>query len=345
MVSFRLRSDSENSARALGRRGVIRGLVLGLFALALCLAGNDPAQAQTSDKLAAPQSHSVLTRDGLRISFTYWASPLGDQAPVVLLLHMQNGNRLDWPSNFTLTLQKSGYAVIAPDLRGHGQSKGGAGSLIGASDLSASATTKSEKTVESEHFKPVDYQLMVTADLEAIKDDFIFKEHQEHRLNMNKMAIVGAEMGANIGAAFATLDWLKRPHPDARLIQDRTPRGQDVRALVLLSPQTSIPGMPITESIKTLKNPALNVAFLVGVGSKDKADRGQARNIYRQLTTPEKNKERMYFQEYDAPFRGTNLLGRRLRTEEHILAFLDQHLKKIDSPWRDRQSRIGRTTE
>ena len=36
------------------------------------------------------------------------------------------------------------------------------------------------------------------------------------------------------------------------------------------------------------------------------------------------------------------LLGRRLGIEEHILSFFEKHLKELDSPWRDRESKLNR---
>ena len=40
---------------------------------------------------------------------------------------------------------------------------------------------------------------------------------------------------------------------------------------------------------------------------------------------------------YPAKLTGTDLLGKRLGIEEHMLVFFGEHLKKIDSPWRDRR--------
>jgi pimeloyl-ACP methyl ester carboxylesterase len=306
----------------------------------VCIAGLSGAavtQAQDGKVDLKPQIKTLMSADGLTLHLTYWPSEAKQDAAVIVLLHMQNGNRLDWPAKFVLDLQQQGYAVIAVDLRGHGQSKG---TPPPSDDKDKKKKDDKGATVESDHFKPGDYEAMVLADMEAVKE-FIYEEHQAQHLNMNKMAIIAADMGTSVAICFAANDWLKRPHPDGPA-GAQTPRGQDVRALVLVSPQSSVPGLPVTKPVRTLKAPEANIAFLVCVGSKDKTDRGQAKKLYTSLATPDKNKDRMFFEEYGSPKRGTDLFGTGLRMEDHILAFLDKYVKKLPSDWRDRESRVGK---
>ena len=326
---------------------MLRMLVPASIVCALILVG--PAATRAQDpQLPRAESKVVETSDGLPLHFTYW--PTGHDhamdSGVVVLLHMHNGNRLDWTSpaaaGFVQRLQRD-YAVIAVDLRGHGQSKGAAASSGG--DIIDANTRKSKKSssnggarIDSSNLKPRDYEAMAFVDLEAIKR-FIYEENQLQHLNMNKMAIIGAEMGANAAAVFAANDWLKDPHPDG---QDgfRTPRGQDVRALVLLSPEISRPGLPIAEPLKVLKTPDFKVAVLVCVGEKDKEDKGEGKKVFRQLSS-ERNKDRMYLKEYDSSARGTDLMDVN-GLKANIYAFLELHLKKVPSDWNDRQSKLGR---
>ena len=64
-------------------------------------------------------------RDSWPLHVTYYPSRLKEHAAVVVLLHMQGGSRLIWTRKGGLAegLQKQGFAVIAADLRKHGQSK------------------------------------------------------------------------------------------------------------------------------------------------------------------------------------------------------------------------------
>jgi hypothetical protein len=176
--------------------------------------------------------------------------------------------------------------------------------------------------------------------MEAVKE-FIKEEHQAGNLNMNKMGIVGPEMGASIAAFYAALDWAKAPYEDAQP-GFQTPRGQDVRALVLISPENSFRGLTMAKVIPDLKDPEKQIAILVCTGS-DAKDKAQSEKIFDMLLQPPaQNKKRMHFKSYPAKLTGTDMLGKRLGVEEHMLVFFGEHLKKIDSPWRDRRSKRDR---
>jgi hypothetical protein len=148
-------------------------------------------------------------------------------------------------------------------------------------------------------------------------------------------------MGAAVAVKYAAVDWLKKPHSDGP-VGNQTPRGQDVRALVLLSPDSEIAGLPLPDAIKTLRAPVLQVALMFGVGKKDTKDKGQTKKLYDQAVSLEKNDQRMYLQEYNTPTRGSAMLGKNLPVEVNIVTFLKKHLQDIESEWRDRESRVGK---
>lgn len=306
------------------------------------------AQAQKSDKkaevLAEPENKTLQTKDGVPIHITYYKSLLGKEAPVIVLLHIKDGNRFVWQKGFAERLQADGYAVITVDLRGHGESKGAAASTTGnvnqTSDKDKKKPGSTGKKAGGIELKPADYEAMVALDMEAVKK-FIYEENQAENLNMNKTGIVGPEMGASIAAFAAVADWNKAPHPDGQP-GFQTPRGQDVRALVLISPQTSYHGLVMSKAINDLRNPAFNIAFLIGWGKGDPQDKGQAKKIYDQAAALPGSEKRMYKQEYAGKLSGTDLLGKRVGIEEHMLAFFSEHLKKLDAPWRDRQSKLDK---
>jgi hypothetical protein len=47
----------------------------------------------------------------------------------------------------------------------------------------------------------------------------------------------------------------------------------------------------------------------------------------------------MFLKSYAAKRTGTDLLDKNLGIEDYMLVFFEEHLKKIDSPWRDRRSK------
>lgn len=332
-------------ASALWRSRV--GFVVAILAfsatLAILPAGISRAAFREDEGLAPPENKSFQTKDGGTIHATYYKSPRGKDSAVVVLLHMKDGNRFVWQNKGGLAerLQEQGYAVITVDLRYHGESKGNvaAGNVNQDKDKDKKKTAAGKKGGAGD-LKPGDYKAMVEYDMEAVKK-FIFEENQAENLNMNKLAIVGAEMGASIATAYAAVDWAKTPYADAQPGY-QTPRGQDVRALVLISPQTSFHGLIMSPAITELRNKDFGVSFLVCVGKEDPQDKGQAKKIFDQASALPDSDKRMYKYDYPGKLRGTDLLGRRLGIEEHILAFFEKHLKELDSQWRDRESKLNR---
>src|SRR5262245_4550312 len=180
------------------------GAILALSGL-VSLSGR-AADKQSGNKpvdIPEPVDKVLQTKDGGSLHTTYYKSPGDRESPVVVLLHNKDGNRFVWQSKeggFAPRLQKEGYAVITVDLRFHGQNKGGP---VGAGNANQGGGKKKKKA--GIDLKNSNLDAMVAFDMEAVKD-FIKDEHQAGNLNMNKMGIVGPEMGASIAVAYAALD-------------------------------------------------------------------------------------------------------------------------------------------
>lgn len=306
------------------RLNVSRRIVLSALATSLvCWSsawGQTPAKPTSTDT-------TLSTKDGQEIKITYFKSSAGQEAPVVVLLHGKGGNRLVW-KQFAEQLQKVDFAVITVDLRGHGESSGGGG--VGNS---GGGTAKKPDSGP----KKGEYLGMVAGDLEAVKK-FLYEEHQNKQLNMNKLGIVGADMSGPVAIAFAELDWEKTPYDDAPTPAQRTPRGQDVQALALLSPEGTAPGLLTTKSLAILRN--LKIPVLISVGSKNSSDLAAAKKTHEVLAPKKEGYEHIYLEQYDSKLRGTDLLGKGMKTEQHLYNFLVEHVKKHKSEWRDRKSKL-----
>lgn len=286
----------------------------------------------SSPLLAQKKKHveqkTLTTADRWPISITYYKHEGKRETPVVILLHSRQGDSRVWTNGFADELWKEGFAVIAVDLRKHGESKmetvSGASSDVG--DLT-----------------PDDYKRMVALDLETVKK-FIFEEHQKKNLNMRKTGIVAPEMSAPVALNFASLDWNKVPYDDAPTPAMRTPRGQDIRALVLISPESSVRGLNSAMAIRNLRNPAMNIGFLFCMGTKDQRDRGNTKKLYQQvLGRSKQSAERVYLQTYPYNLRGMGLIGKKnLKIESHIITFLKKFLLELEDEWVDRKSRLER---
>jgi len=300
----------------------------GLLSLALlfCCAGA---------VLAQDSRHEVLlsAADGLPIHITYYPVSAKESvtgtmnAPVVVLLHAGDESRLQWDKSsstgsnpsFPAKLQASGYAVITVDLRKHGES------VIKGKEEPVAAP---------------DYEKMVLGDMVAVKN-FLYEEHQAQRLNMNKLGIVGVGMSAPVAAAFAEYDWRQIPYDDSPTPQGRTPRGQDVRALVLISPEQNVAKVSASKSLQYLRNPNFKIALMIVVGAGDTQGQKPADQLFKVFTATNRGATWVEMLTPDAKDRGIALLRKDPRlVYTPVLKFLVANLKGLPFEWRDRKSRL-----
>lgn len=367
---MRERSKSETVTRLNRWWGL---LVLG----ALCFGTVAAAQDKKKEEKAVEDKTILSPAGNWPLKVTYYKSTEGKEAPVVVLLHMKGESRLVWsapsapaPKGFAELLHSRGFAVIAMDMRKHGQSKPGAEDEDSKKGTS-SDMDKAKKSSGASDLKPADYVLMVR-DMDGIKK-FIFEEHQKGHLNMRKMAIIAPTMSAAIAVTFAASDWAKAPWDDAPNLAMKTPRGQDVQAMIFLSPETTLSQVPAHQIAGQLKSTPM--AALVVVGGSDSADKDQAKRLFQLMggdpakteapkkkgeptkkegkskdkdadkAADKKNEDRFFYVDLKGvKLRGTDLLGKNLNVEKMMIEFLDDHLRSLKGPvyeWRDRQSKLN----
>ena len=180
-----------------------------------------------------PEDISLTTDDGVELQATYYGPPQskesksGKDVVPIILLHGFKGDRQDF-DELALLLQHLGHAVIVPDLRGHGESKRQARPGGGTASLDASKLRKD------------DFLAMggKGGDLESVKR-FLMARNNEGKLNIEKLCVIGAELGATVALNWAALDWSWAQLPTGK-------QGQDVKALVLISPQLRSRGFRLT---------------------------------------------------------------------------------------------------
>ena len=117
------------------------------------------------------QRVTLRTTDGVSIAAT-WYDPSTRPAPAVLLVHMLNRSRKEWDT-VASHLASEGIGALAIDLRGHGESSGGAG----------------------------DYPAMLK-DLEAARHHLAVRPD----VVRSKIGIAGASLGANLAVLAAAED-------------------------------------------------------------------------------------------------------------------------------------------
>lgn len=254
------------------------------------------------------------------IHLTYLPGIGGKETVPVVLLHMHKGDRHEM-EGLGLFLQKQGFAVIMPDLRGHGQST----TVVG-----------SDRKLDAAAMLPQHYTAMITHDLEAVKR-FIVSRHNAGELNVDKLCLVGAEMGAVVAVNWAAQDW---SWTDLQGVK----QSKDVRALVLLSPPRQFKNLSLAQA---LNFPPIRdiLSFFIIVGAEDSAGVAAARSIAQQLerTRPKPTKieeKTVFLQDADLKTKlvGSKLLGESSLGVENVIAeFLK--LRVVDQsfePWKAR---------
>jgi pimeloyl-ACP methyl ester carboxylesterase len=293
-----------------------------------------PSNAAPKKKLPPPQIVGLKTRDGVQLSATYYPSPLEGEAQKdavpVILLHPYKGSRADF-SDLAVALQGAGCAVLAPDLRGHGQSTRRINSDGKEVEIEQSLMTRN------------DFEAMGHADTKWSGDveacnKFLRAHNNAKELNIDKLVLVGAEMGADVAVNWAQSDWSWPVLPGA------PKQGQDVKALVLLSPEWSFRGLQIGSAIGD-RDFVGRLSWMIMVGEQDQRFNSEAKRLFNSLQrTPlpliseAPGRPAINFHSYPTSLQGDQLLAKNFSSTADIIKFIEQQVAKPVHPWSDRKS-------
>lgn len=301
--------------------------ILPIFALVLAgtigNAAHTFGQAPPTKKIVPPEEISLTTKDGVKIAATYLPSAKGKDAAVVILLHMFKGNRRDMAS-LGAYLQEREVAVVMPDLRGHGDSTT---VTVGGVDRKFEAATM-----------PVTQMKLMSNDLEAIKK-FLIEKNNAGELNIERLGIVAAEMSVPVAVNWTVDDWSWPVLPNLK-------QGQDVKALVLLSPQMSYKTLNMSMAITNPQSPIRDkISLLLIAGAEDDASVKDARRIeqnfarIRPKADKIENKTLFLDDTLKTKLVGTKLLGEaNLGVEDLIWQFIELRLVNTSYAWKERSS-------
>ncbi|MCH7813653.1 MAG: alpha/beta fold hydrolase [Planctomycetes bacterium] len=132
-----------------------------------------------------PEPVFFSTEDGLDLVGTYYAPDEGTNAPVVILLHMYRSDRSAWDPILE-TLHSQGLAVLAIDLRGHGQSIHPT-----SMDLKQKVAARDEAT-----FRAMWRDVMAA---------YAWLTEQPN-VDLSRLALVGASVGCSVAIDYAARD-------------------------------------------------------------------------------------------------------------------------------------------
>jgi pimeloyl-ACP methyl ester carboxylesterase len=285
----------------------------------------DTAAKAEGDKRPAAVDIAPKTRDNVQLAATFYpAKKPGKEVVPVILLHGLKGSRADMQA-LAMKLQDAGHAALAIDLRGHGGSTKQA--LPGGK----------ERTIDPARLAKNDISNMVQYDVEAGKK-YLMDRNNAGELNIDKLCIVGADLGAVVAANWAVLDWSWPALATGK-------QGQDVKAVVLLSPPKNVRGMALMPALGK-REIASKLSWLVAYGEQEsdaKDAKTAAGQLEKWLPTPSadeaKEKQALYILPLPTQLQGTKLLSaENFNVAPKLMNFIDLRLVKKSHPWADRKS-------
>jgi pimeloyl-ACP methyl ester carboxylesterase len=311
-----------------------RWLVVGLLGTAL-LSWTSPVVAKDgaaavpakpkAEKLPPEEQVDLVTADGVTLKATFYPGANGKESAPVVLLHMYKGSRKDY-ARLAPYLQKQGCAVLVPDLRGHGDS----------TQVQGESRPLLAKSMPSTAFVP-----MVGADMEACKK-FLMTKNNAGELNIEKLCLVGAEMGSVVAMDYARLDWSW-----PQLVNVK--QGQDVKVVVLISPPWSFRALQMRPA---LDQPDIlsKLSTMIVVGDQDPRALREAKGLYSTLKRLHPTADAkiladrtLLFKPFPTSLQGAKMFdARELRVSEWVAWFIKVRLAGQTLPWKKRESMPAR---
>jgi hypothetical protein len=298
----------------------------GLCLLAVCclLLTITPASAQRAKKKKEPpkpEKIDLRTKDGVDLRAYYFGSTEGKAAIPVMLIHEWDGQIAPYGS-LCLALQKAGCAVLAFDYRGHG------GSLEYV-DRSGQTNEFNRQTMSKR-----DIANIIQYDLEAGKR-FLKQKNNDGELNLNALVVIGIREGSVLAAAWAQRDW-KFPSVGSRK------QGQDVKGLVMVSPERTLMGLTVEMALKDPRVAALPTLIVVGQGSPEASD---AERIYKRIGVMKRrirggqDPEGLELLTVRERLGGPNLINQSSAVIPGIVKFIKEEIEITDTinPWIERE--------
>jgi pimeloyl-ACP methyl ester carboxylesterase len=290
------------------------------------------AQANKEEKIPEPEDISLETKDGVQLRCTWYPGTLKKQAIPFIMLHGWEGQRGEFEP-MALGLQKMGHAVLCPDLRGHGQSM--------TRKIGATETEELDGIVKQP--KKLDLESMVL-DVEACKK-FLREKNNQGELNIEQLCLVASDFSCIVALRWAAIDWSARQIASYK-------QGQDVKAVVLLSPVRTFKGLTVQEA---LAHPDVRskLSIMIVAGKQDNKSYSEAKRLHTSFENfhPKKfvddedrrTKMDLFLVEPDTSLAGTKLLQAATKVPNNVANFVNLRLvaKEGEYSWSERKNPLS----
>lgn len=249
----------------------------------------------------------------------FFPSDKGKDAIPVLLIHEWQGQASPY-AKLVVALRDAGCAVLVPDYRGHG----------GSREYTDNTGKKKEFNIATMSNK--DVENIIAFDMEEAKQ-FLKKENDEGNLNLNALVVIGVREGCVMVVHWAMRDW---HFPSV----GRMKQGQDVKAIVMISPEKLLKGVAIDQPLRDAAITALPIMIVAGEGSPEAVE---ADRLGKRIESAKKRIGRgealgYEFQLVDAKLSGPALVNESDKVIPAITAFIKSNVKISDeeNPWIER---------
>ncbi|MGD9632743.1 MAG: alpha/beta hydrolase [Pirellulales bacterium] len=293
----------------------------------------------SAQRTPAAEATRVQSRDGVELSVSFYPSrvaqdpALGKQVTPVVLLHDEKDTQGSF-SSLVARLQQAGqgqnqptFAIVTVDLRGHGAS------------TRQTAPNGQIRELDAAKLSRNDIQAMTIYDMEAVRS-MLVEKNDAGQLNLNKLCLVGVGLGATVAVNWAAQDWSAPP-----LLVGK--QGQDVKALVLVSPQWKYRGIMMQQALK-LAAMKKGAAWMLIFGEESSNQTADAHRMMKQLERfhpePAANStvpRGLVELPVKSSLEGSGLLSQMGQPiEERIVEFLKTNVASQELPWSKRRNRL-----
>ena len=285
-----------------------------IVSVACVAVGQEKAKSEAEGP--QPTIETLKTKDGVSLRAFYFPTDKGTESIPVILVHEWQGQGSPYVK-LVLALNEAGCSVLVPEYRGHGGSK------------EYTDVRGRSQTLDPTAMGRADVAKIVGVDIEAAKQ-FLKKKNDDGELNLNALVMIGIREGAVFATHFAVTDW--RWPSVGRLKQ-----GQDVKALVLISPEKHIKGLSI-DSVISDPN-LIRLPIMVAVG-KTSSEASEATRIVKRIEGFKRRLGQGEVRGFKEELIDTNLSGPALVNESDdlipaVVSFITENVKISDSenPW------------
>jgi pimeloyl-ACP methyl ester carboxylesterase len=296
---------------------------------------------RNSSAETASEPASLVTRDGVQLKISYFpssarkGSPQAKQVTPIVMLHDYKSSRAVFaPLVEKFQAPAAGdssrpqFAVVTVDLRAHGESVKQVFANGAQVDLDAAKVNKD------------DLAAMAAYDMEAVRS-FLVDKNDAGELNLNKLCLIGAGMGASVAANWALVDWSAPPLAVGK-------QGQDVKGIVLLSPRWTFNGLSMQGPMQFRKLKE-NVAWMIVYGEKDAKVQADITRLRKQIERFHPKSEKAgdsKTSSFTVLGLDTKLQNEKLltqfggSTDDKIVEFLTKNVARLDQAWMARRNRL-----